>query len=208
MHPPRFWITASLCLVLAACASMSTPSPSLRLTAQDKLAVLPFVNATEAPQVQERAQAITVALLQQKGLAHVLVYPQAPSDNPLQAQPAASSAQTLDWARNQGAQYALSGTVTEWRYKTGVDSEPAVGLTLQIADVNSGQVVWSAAGARSGWGYQALAAVGQAQIAALLHGLQVQATAGTPARAAARPSGNLSAAPGAEPPAPLSAARP
>ena len=208
MHATRFWIAVSLCLVLAACASMSTPSQSLRLTAQDKLAVLPFVNATEAPQVQERAQAITVALLRQKGLAHVLVYPQAPSDNPLEAQPAASSVQTLDWARNQGARYALSGTVTEWRYKTGVDSEPAVGLTLQIADVNSGQVLWSAAGARSGWGYQALAAVGQAQIAALLRGLQVQATARTPASAAARPSGRLSAEPGTEPLASPSAARP
>ncbi len=208
MHATRFWIAVSLCLVLAACASMSTPSQSLRLTAQDKLAVLPFVNATEAPQVQERAQAITVALLRQKGLAHVLVYPQAPSDNPLEAQPAASSVQTLDWARNQGARYALSGTVTEWRYKTGVDSEPAVGLTLQIADVNSGQVLWSAAGARSGWGYQALAAVGQAQIAALLRGLQVQATARPPASAAARPPGKLSAEPGTEPPASPSAARP
>ncbi|NNM65991.1 MAG: penicillin-binding protein activator LpoB [Burkholderiales bacterium] len=208
MHATRFWITASFCLVLAACASTSTTTQSLRLTAQDKLAVLPFVNATEAPQVQERAQAITVALLQQKGLAHVLVYPQEPSDNPLQAQPAASSVQTLDWARNQGARYALSGTVTEWRYKTGVDSEPAVGLTLQIADVHSGQVVWSAAGARSGWGYQALAAVGQAQIAALLGGLQVQVTARTPASAAARPPGKLSVEPGAEPLASPSAARP
>ncbi|SCC93326.1 putative lipoprotein [Thiomonas sp. X19] len=206
MHATRFWIAASLSLLLAACATTSTPTQSLRLAAQDKLAVLPFVNATETPQVQERAQAITVALLRQKGLTHVLVYPQAPSDNPLEAQPAASSTQTLDWARNEGARYALSGTVTEWRYKTGVDSEPAVGLTLQISDVNNGQVVWSAAGARSGWGYQALAAVGQAQIAALLGGLQVQATA-TP-KLPASASGNRSAAPGAEPPASPAAARP
>jgi TolB-like protein len=174
---PRLWLGAALSLLLAACATTAVPSQSLQLQAGAKLAVLPFVNATEVPEAQTRVQAIAVALLRQKGLQQVLVYPQSAADNPLEAPAAVTAAQALDWARRQGAAYALTGTVTEWRYKTGVDSEPAVGLTLQITDVATGAVAWSATGARAGWGYQALAAVGQAQLADLLRGVHVVATA-------------------------------
>jgi TolB-like protein len=164
-------------LPLAGCAVTALPAQTLSIPADTKFAVLPLANATDVPMVERRAQAITVSLLQQKGLRDVLVYPQKASDNPLDAEPAVSSAQALAWARQQGARYALSGTVTEWRYKTGVDSEPAVGLTLQVIDVPTGQVVWSASGGRSGWGYQALSAVGQSQIEALLRGIRVTTAA-------------------------------
>lgn len=163
-------------LALSGCAVNALPGQSLRIHAGDKVAVLPFDNATDVPLVERRAQAITVSLLQQKGLRDVVVYPQRTADNPLEAEPAVEPAQALAWAKRQGARYALTGTVTEWRYKTGVDSEPAVGITLQVEDVADGRVVWSASGGRSGWGYQALAAVGQSQIAALLRGLDVVAS--------------------------------
>lgn len=174
-------IGAAAALLLCGCAVTSLPAESLTVPADAKFAVLPLSNATDTPLVERRAQAITIALLQQKGLRDLVVYPQKPSDNPLDAEPAPTAAQALSWARQQGARYALTGTVTEWRYKTGVDSEPAVGITLQVIDVPSGQVVWSASGGRSGWGYQALAAVGQAQIAALLRGIRIGAAAAQPA---------------------------
>ena len=56
----------------------------------------------------------------------------------------------------------------EWRYKVGVDGEPAVGVTLEIVDVGTGATVWSGAGAQSGWSREALAAVGQKLIRNLL----------------------------------------
>ena len=43
--------------------------------------------------------------------------------------------EALDWARERQARYALTGAVDEWRYKVGVDGEPAAGVTLQIIDV-------------------------------------------------------------------------
>jgi len=168
-------LAAGAVLLLAGCAVTALPGQSLSVPADARFAVLPLSNATDVPLVERRAQAIAVSLLQQKGLRDVVVYPQKASDNPLDAEPAANPAQTLAWAKQQGARYALSGTVTEWRYKTGVDSEPAVGITLQVADVSTGQVVWSASGGRSGWGYQALAAVGQSQIESLLRGIRVTA---------------------------------
>ena len=162
-------------LALSGCAVTALPGKALTLPAQAPFAVLPFSNATDVPQVERRAQAITVSLLHQKGLGSVVVYPQPATDNPLESAPEATPAQQLAWARKQGARYAMTGTVTEWRYKTGVDAEPAVGVTLQITDLDNGQVVWSASGGRSGWGYEALAAVGQSQIKDLLSGLRVEA---------------------------------
>jgi hypothetical protein len=67
--------------------------------------------------------------------------------------------QALDWARSQNMRYAVTGTVDEWRYKVGVDGEPAVGFTLQVLDVPTGRVLWSAAGGRTGWSREALSAV-------------------------------------------------
>ena len=49
----------------------------------------------------------------------------------------------------------------EWRCKVGVDVEPAAGITLQIIDVQSGDILWSGAGGKSGWSREALSAVAQ-----------------------------------------------
>jgi hypothetical protein len=74
----------------------------------------------------------------------------------------------MAWARQQGARYALTGAVEEWRYKVGVDGEPAAGVTLQIIDVQTGEALWSAAGGKSGWSREALSAVAQQLIRDLL----------------------------------------
>ena len=77
-------------------------------------------------------------------------------------------ARALDWARGEKARYALTGAVDEWRYKVGVDGEPAVGITLQVIDVQSGNVIWSAAGSRTGWSRDAVSAVAQKLLRELL----------------------------------------
>ena len=50
----------------------------------------------------------------------------------------------LAQARQQGANYAVAAAVNEWRYKVGLDGEPAVGVSISIIDVASGQVVGQA----------------------------------------------------------------
>lgn len=181
MTTRRWWsicLTLLMSAALGACAIQSLPPRAFAIDAQETLAVLPLHNATEAAYADRRAQAILLSLLQQRGLKTTL-YPQPATDNPLQASLPLSPSEALQWARREGAAWAITGTVTEWRYKSGVDGEPAVGLTLQLIEVRSGEVVWSATGARTGWGYQALAAVGQAQIEELLRGVHVRAAAAT-----------------------------
>ena len=74
----------------------------------------------------------------------------------------------LTWAREQKIRYALAGSVDEWRYKVGVDGEPAAGVTLSILDVATGDTLWSGTGGQSGWSRQALSAVAQKLIRELL----------------------------------------
>jgi hypothetical protein len=78
------------------------------------------------------------------------------------------------WAREQGIRYGLTGVVQEWRYKVGIDGEPAVGVTLQVLDLSTGQIIWSASGAKSGWSREALSAVAHKLLYQLLDTFPMQ----------------------------------
>ena len=38
----------------------------------------------------------------------------------------------MQWLNTQQADYVLSGSIEEWRYKAGLDGEPVVALTLLL----------------------------------------------------------------------------
>lgn len=154
-------------LLLAACASVnSTQAPAIAGT--DAIVVLPIVNYTETPQAGLRAEAIAESLLKANG-ANVKRYPATISQETL-FEPAERQAVTrgLEWARGERARYALTGSVQEWRYKVGVDGEPAVGVTLQLLDVQTGNVVWTSTGNRTGWSRSSVSGVAQSLLESML----------------------------------------
>lgn len=55
-------------------------------------------------------------------------------------------------AKADGSKYFMYGGVSEWRYKTGIDGEPAVSLQLSLYKTKNAKLVWSATGADSDWG--------------------------------------------------------
>lgn len=128
----------------------------------DTWVILPIANNTETPQAGQRAASIAQSLLSAYGYANLTRYPTSADDETL-FDPAKPDAQqnALNWARQQNAHYALSGAVNEWRYKVGVDGEPAVGITLDVLDVQSGKVVWTSTGSRTGWSRDAVSGVAQ-----------------------------------------------
>lgn len=163
-------VLASLTLVvaLAGCSTMDRGTAP-RLEPQATWAVLPFDNHTETPMAGSRAEAIAEALLHAKGVGVVKRYTATSSQDVLFASTDANaSTAALDWAREQNATYALTGAVDEWRYKVGVDGEPAAGVILRIIDVKTGATLWTGAGGKSGWSREALSSVGQKLIRALL----------------------------------------
>lgn len=162
-------ITSALALcTLAACSTVDRGrAPALQSNAD--WTVLPFANHTETPMAGNRAESVAEALLHAQGVGKVKRYTSTAQQEALfDAGDTKRQEQALAWAREQGVRYALAGTVDEWRYKVGVDGEPAAGVTLQIIDVQSGEVLWSGAGGKSGWSREALSAVAQKLIRELL----------------------------------------
>lgn len=163
MNLLRRLATLALLLLAAGCSTIDR-APAAALERNARWAVLPLANHTETPGAGQRAAAVVEGVLAARRVGELQRAPAGLGAESL-FESAEGLAQQQDkalaWARSSGARYALSGSVTEWRYKVGVDGEPAVGLTLQVIDLPTGRVVWSATGARSGWSREALSAVAQ-----------------------------------------------
>lgn len=147
-------------VLFVGCAGIQhSKSPSMACS--EKWVVLPLNNYSEAPQAGQTAAKMVENALRTRGLPDVNHYPASLDDS--LAEFSMSQQQydkALDWAKGRNARYGVTGAVTEWRYKSGVDGEPAVGMTLQIVDVESGKGLWSAGGAKTGWSSDALSGVG------------------------------------------------
>ncbi len=139
------------------------------LEAQASWVVLPILNHTATPQAGRRAEAITQALLHSAGVENLQRYPAVFQDDLLLLGSDTQLFETaLKWAKEKKVRYAMTGTVDEWRYKVGIDGEPAVGVSLRLLDLDTDQVVWSAVGGQSGWSREAVSAVAQKLIKRLL----------------------------------------
>lgn len=167
-------IAAMGLLLLAGCATAyKTSAPVLEKNA--KWALLPMENNTETPQAGLRMEAITETILRVKGALPLEKYPSSLTQGGLFDPADARSVEAaISWAKQSGARYAVTGTVNEWRYKTGVDGEPAVGVTIKIIDLQNRQVIWDAAGARTGWGREAVSAVAQKLLDDLIGGINLK----------------------------------
>ena len=162
------WLVLVLCLFVNACTTVNVQSMPAGLKANAQWALLPMVNHTQTPQAGLRAEAILESLVRTRGVTKLQKYPAALNAESL-FEPVERSAveEALKWARGEQAIYALTGTVDEWRYKVGVDGEPAVGITLQLIELQTGNVLWSATGSKTGWSREALSAVAQKLISRL-----------------------------------------
>ena len=157
----RVLMALLLAAVATGCSVMDRSRSAAPLEAGARWVILPMANHTETPR-QRGVQ----ALARPPAGAGADLMGDLP-DRRLQAD-------SQRWAAEQGIRYALTGAVDEWRYKVGVDGEPAVGVVLQVIDLPSGDVVWTATGARSGWSREALSAVAQKLMRDLLGDLTLR----------------------------------
>lgn len=155
-------------LWLAGCATLETSQPP-SFQADANWALLPIVNNTETPQAGLRAESIAYALLQAQGVRGLRRYPADLNPETL-FEPSERRVlpNAIEWAKRENIRYGVTGSVDEWRYKVGMDGEPAVGVSLSVIDLSTGQTVWSGVGGKSGWSRESLAGVGQKLIHSLL----------------------------------------
>lgn len=177
MKKMKYLLLGVVVFLVAACSTaIQSADQTAALSSQAKWVLLPIANNTATPQAALSAEAMLDHLLRRHGLAKLLNYPAALSrDTLFEPTERKVSEEAQKWAREQGARYAVTGSVEEWRYKVGIDGEPAVGVTLRVIDLSSGEVVWSASGAKSGWSREALSAVAQSLLTDLLRKLQLDA---------------------------------
>lgn len=155
--------------LLAGCATVLDHSATPGLDGKAKWALLPLANHTDTPQAGLRGEAITEGLLRSMGVADLAHYPATFTQDALFEPTERKTAEDARrWAKESGARYAVTGAVDEWRYKVGIDGEPAVGVALSIIDLHSGATVWSAVGGKSGWSREALSSVAQKLIKDML----------------------------------------
>jgi len=64
-------------------------------------------------------------------------------------------------AKEDGSKYFMYGGVSEWRYKTGIDGEPAVSFQTSLYKTKNGALVWSATGSDSDWGNASIGSTAQ-----------------------------------------------
>jgi TolB-like protein len=163
-------LVAGLCLT--GCTTVAVgDGPAIEKKAS--WAILPFVNYTETPQAGLRAEAIAENVLRAEGQINMSRYPSTVATETLfESMDRKQNEEALKWARKADFKYALTGSVEEWRYKVGVDGEPAVGVSLQVLEVASGKVLWAASGGKTGWSRESLSGVAQKLIAELLDPIQ------------------------------------
>ena len=156
-------------LAVAGCATTDTGGSGPAIERNAKWVMLPVLNHTEVPQAGLRAEAITEGLLRAHGVGDLTRYPATLNQDTLfEPSERKIMVEAEKWGRSQGARYAIYGAVDEWRYKVGIDGEPAVGVALHIMDLQSNAVVWSGVGGKSGWSRESLSGVAQKLIRRLL----------------------------------------
>lgn len=158
-------------LLLSGCTTTTIKhSPTINL-AGSSVGIAPFDNATETPLADVAAVNITQNLLRVKKV-RAITYPMQTKPSLLPGVPqAVSNQQIIAWAKNNNLQYVLQGVVNEWRYKVGLDGEPAIGLSLTVVDINNNAVVWNAVGSKSGGSRTALTTTAQQLLNNLLDSL-------------------------------------
>lgn len=147
---------------LAACAGMNIETTaSAALDRQAAVAVLVLANNTSTPYAGQRVQQQLAALLSAHGMQNLQTQPAGASDPLPVGEEAQDPGKALAWARASHARFALAGSVNEWRYKIGLDGQPAVGFTLRLIDLGTGQTLWSGTASASGNSREGLAVLSQ-----------------------------------------------
>jgi len=119
----------------------------------------PFFNATDDEHAGRALHEIAASALLDQGrllaqsepLLAATRKPEAPGDEGLY----------LEAARAARATHLLIGTVHEYRYKTDLDGDPAVGFSLRLVDPSTGETLWQGTSGRVGVFFASLTTASQ-----------------------------------------------
>lgn len=147
----RIFYVLLACLLLFGCtATYRTQSSDLQDERQKKkLAVLlPLTNLTSYPNAGKIVGDILATELYAR--ANFKILERTEMTEKLQSEAkdkdvdvVIDNASALKLAANLGAEIVIYGSVSEYRYKRGLDEEPAIGINLRLLDVSAKRVLWA-----------------------------------------------------------------
>ena len=152
-------LTLSFTLLFMACSSM-VHKESVQLSHNKIYAIGSFWNYTQTPMAGLKSASIVESVLSQKNISVISLVDGDEQKSLKQSKIALLKEQTQK-AKKLKADYLITGEVQEWRYKSGVDSEPVVSYSIKIIELNSGKVLFNSIGAKSGWGNKSIGVVAQ-----------------------------------------------
>ena len=130
-----------------------------------------FVNATDDDHAARALTEMTGSALVEAGIPLFQTEETLIKSSAEQAQ--GPDGRYAELARTVNATHLVIGTVHEYRYKTDLDGDPAVGLTLRLVDAATGQTLWQGTSGNVGYAFASLTSAGQKSVRALVSQLPV-----------------------------------
>jgi hypothetical protein len=162
-----------LLAALSSCASYHvSQSPAVNKTA--RWIIMPISNQSTTPMAGQQAEQILSSIMFNLGVDTDLYPENENTDLASILDQSANNKKAYEWLASQTYDYVLTGTIQEWHYKTGLDGEPAIGVTLELISVSSGKTIWKSSGSRAGWGRESVASAGHTVIENILDGLTLR----------------------------------
>lgn len=146
-----------------SCVSSKNISKTPKLNKLEKIAILTFINNSETPSSGLKIKNIVENEFFSKGYNVVFLNSDYDTDN--------ISEKEIYKKINEmkkDIRYFVFGYVNEWRYKSGIDFEPAVSLTLNIYDTKSDSIIWSGRISKNGSSYSSTSNIASKAIKKLL----------------------------------------
>jgi len=152
-----FLFTIFFFLTFVGCSSKKVtvskhPLPKITEKSIPTIMLFPLQNYTDTPRAGMRASNIVEGILSAEG--YKLIY--YPSE--------ISRENAAKLAKEKQSNYYMLGAVSEWRYKTGIDGEPAVSFRLALYDTKTDKLIWSGMGSNNDWGNGSIGTTAQTLI--------------------------------------------
>ena len=123
------------------------------------LVMPPFLNATDNEHAGQALTQLTGSTLLEHGIPLIqteeILTKTADDTAPKQ------EVRNLQIAQDNKANYLLIGTVHEYRYKSDLGANPAVGITLRLVNVADGRTLWQGSSSKVGRVYASLTSTAQ-----------------------------------------------
>jgi len=136
--------------LLSGCGTQVNKTP-VAFPKNRTCAVIPFVNYSETPLAGKSAASITFGVLKAKGYKVKNFFDV--KDDDLTVKDIKSLKKSL---KNKGFTCIVEGYVNEWRYKTGIDGEPAVSVTIVIENPATNSTLYTSTISGTSWGHKSI----------------------------------------------------